>query len=84
MLPDEYIDVGARNVTPVCPVRSRIGLGFNLANGKALRLALTESDARFIHASLADYISDLAATQSPGSALMPSAPMSVPSDGVKV
>ena len=60
MLPDEYIDVGARNVTPVCPVRSRIGLGFNLANGKALRLALTESDARFIHASLADYISDLA------------------------
>lgn len=84
MLPKVYIDAASRNVTPFCPARNRFGVGFNLPNGEVLRLALDLQGAQFLRDSLAVYISDLAVTQSSGLALIPSVPMSVPSDGVKV
>jgi hypothetical protein len=81
-LPAIYFDAGLRNVTPVCPDRRRIGLGFDM-DDLPVRVALTLADAVALRTTLDDYISSFAATQSPGSALSPSVSVSVPSEGVK-
>lgn len=40
MLPEIYRDASLRNTTPVCPTRDRLGVGFELADGTVVRLAL--------------------------------------------
>lgn len=82
MLPNSYIDAGVRCVLPVCPERTRIGVAFDLDCGPVVRLALAPQAAITLHAMLGDYINSLALTQSPGSLLSPSEPVSVPSEGV--
>ena len=82
MLPPIYIDASIRNVTPVCPATDRIGFGFDFADQPPVRLALSRSAAAFLQRCLNDYINSPAGSRSPGSELMPSAPISVPPDGV--
>ena len=77
-----YQDAGWRNVTPVCPQTTRIGIGFDVATGP-VRLALSLEHATELVACLDGYIKAFAGSQSCGSGLMSSAPKSVPSDGVK-
>lgn len=83
MLPNSYIDAGVRCVLPVCHERSRLGVAFDLDCGPVVRLALTPQGVKTLQAMLGDYINSLALTQSPGSLLSPSEPVSVPSEGVK-
>ncbi len=83
MLPTIYKDALVRCVTQVCPSRLRIGVGFDIGESTPLHLALDLVDARDLVLLLEDYISFFAGSQSPGSELSPSAPVSVPSDGVK-
>lgn len=82
MLPASYIQADTRNVTPVCPQTQRIGIGFYLMTGGVVRMALSLKDARWLRDCLNGYINSPAGTQSPGSELSPSVPMSVPSEGV--
>lgn len=86
MLPPIYVDATLRNVTPVCPTRQRFGLGFEVDAGGGhnmmVRVAITTAQAEFLQAALGDYISSLAGSQSAGSELSPSDPVSVPSEGV--
>lgn len=84
MLPATYINTSAHNVTPLCPVRERLGVGLQLESGEVLRLALTEQSAVFLLKALADYVKSPAGCQSPMSDEIPSAPKSVPSDGENV
>lgn len=84
MLPTVYTDALVRAVTPVCPCRLRMGLAFDLPDGQVVRLALNEESVRFLRACLDDYSSSFAGTQSPGSPLISSESMSVPSEGEKV
>lgn len=84
MLTSIYLDASARNVTPLCPQRNRLGVGFELESGEVLRLALTPEDAGTLAQVLADYVKSPAGSQSPTSPLMPSDPRSTPSEGVKV
>lgn len=56
MLPATYINASAHNVTPLCPVRGRLGVGLQLEGGEVLRLALTEQSAAFLLKALADYV----------------------------
>jgi hypothetical protein len=82
MLPVSYIISTVRNVTPVCQHTQRIGIGFDLATGDVLRVALDEQHARDMCDLLNAYINSRAGSHSLGSALSPSEPMSVPSEGV--
>lgn len=84
MLPISYDDASVRNVTPVCPSRLRIGIGFDIGDPTPtpLRVALDLEDARQLVVLLQSYINSFAGSQSPGSELSPSALVSVLSDGV--
>lgn len=82
MLPPIYIDASVRNITEVCIAKQRLGIGFDVAFGHPIRLAITPESAKFLRDALDLYISSFAGTQSSTSELMPSEPMSVPSDGV--
>ena len=84
MLPLQYADVELRNVTPVCPGRHRIGVGFDVLQpgGGCIRLALNLATATVLADLLQACISSFAGSQSAGSELSPSAPVSVPSEGV--
>ena len=84
MLPYLYIDANLRNVTPICPERNRLGIGFDLPFNKLVRVAITQDQAKVLRTVLDDYISSFAGSQSPGSELIPSVSISVPSDGVNV
>lgn len=81
MLPPIYFDADVRNVTPVCPDRKRIGIGFDM-DELPVRVALTLAGAKCLRTLIDDYINSFARTQSDGSLLIPSEPKSVPSDGV--
>lgn len=83
-LPDVYADGQWRNVTPVCAVRQRIGVGVDVPGRGTVRLALTLEDARALSELLALYTKSPGGSQWPMSLLSPSDPKSVPSDGVKV
>ena len=82
MLPISYDDASVRNVTPVCPSRLRIGIGFDIEGRETVRVALTVQCAQFILQGLQDYIRSEAGNQSATSSLICSAPRSDPSDGV--
>ncbi|MGV0960128.1 MAG: hypothetical protein ACOYB1_09855 [Limnohabitans sp.] len=84
MLKSSYVDAKLRNVTPVCPCRDRLGLGFVLPDSQLLRLALSTADALALQRCLDDYTKSAAGCQSPESSLMPNNPKSVPSDGMNV
>lgn len=84
MLKAEYMEATVHNVTPVCTVRERLGLGIRRADGSVLRFALDAAGVELLRAALADYCQSPAGTQSPMSPLMSSNPKSVPSEGVKV
>lgn len=83
MLPAVWQDAHLRNTTPVCPVRKRIGIGFDIPNQGTVRIALTLAEAQALQEDLALYIKSRASTQSDGSELSPSEPVRVPSEGVK-
>ena len=83
-LPNIYLDAAWRNVTPVCPDRNHLGVGFDIPGTGPVRFALTLADAQWLVASLDDYIKLAAGTQSPMSALIPNSSISVPSDGENV
>ncbi len=82
MLPNTYTDAGVRVITPVCPRRQRLGIGFDVAGMLPVRVAITPEAAEFLLGELASYISSFAGSQSSGSELIPSEPVSVPSEGV--
>lgn len=82
MLSKSFDQATLRVVTPVCHVTGRIGLAFN-AGADVVRLALDVRDALVLCDLVRNYVSSRGSDQSPGSALISSAPMSVPSDGVK-
>ena len=82
MLPAIYTDAGVRVITPVCPQRQRLGIGFDIPGMLPWRVAITPEAAEFLLGELASYISSFAGSQSSGSELIPSEPMSVPSEGV--
>lgn len=82
MLTSSYIDAGTRCVLPFCPDRGRLGLAFDVLGQPTVRLALTPLDAVSLRNCLTGYINSLAGSHSDASELMPSAPVSVPSDGV--
>lgn len=84
MLPLIYTNAQARNVTPVCAVRDRLGVGFELESGEVVRLAISRQNADALAQMLADYVKSPAGSQSPMSQEIPSEPRSVPSEGVKV
>lgn len=81
MLPDSYVDADTRCVLPFCPKRERLGIAFNVFGQPTIRLALTPLQASNLRTCLDDYISSFAGSQSPGSELSPSDPVSVPSEG---
>lgn len=57
-LPAIYLDAKARNVTPFCPGRDRLGLGFDIPGQEPVRVALTLESARFLQTSLEEYIKE--------------------------
>lgn len=83
-LPAIYLDASAHGVMPVCPLRQRLGVAFVIEGQAPVRIALDERAARFYKACLDDYLAEFAGNQSDKSSLMPSAAVSVPSEGVKV
>lgn len=52
-LPGLYVDAQWRNVTPLCAVRQRIGVGVDVPGHGTVRLALTLDDARALAQALA-------------------------------
>lgn len=57
MLPERYRDAEWRNTAAsICPARGRIGIGFQLASGEAVRLALDADSARHLVETLNDAI----------------------------
>jgi hypothetical protein len=83
-IPHAYQDAVVRCVLPVCTAAGRIAFAFDTAAGQTLRLSVSVEQAAWLAGCLSGYMSEAARTQSPGSALMPSEPMSVPSEGGKV
>lgn len=83
-IPPSYQDAVVRCVLPVCTASGRIAFAFDAADGQTLRFAVPLAQAEWMARNLLDYMSEAARTQSPGSALMSSDPMSVPSGGGKV
>lgn len=75
MLPSSYRGAALRCVQPVCPVRGRIGIAFNVLEDSRpiVRVALEVGEAILLRDCLTDYINSAAGTQSPGSALIDSA-----------
>lgn len=59
MLPTIYTSAAVRNVTPVCPVRRRLGLGIDMPDGSVLRVALDEASVALLRAALDDYFTGL-------------------------
>ena len=57
-LPAIYLDAKARNVTPFCESRRRVGLGFDIPGQEPVRVALTLESARFLQTSLEEYIKE--------------------------
>lgn len=84
-LPSIYQDAALRNVTRCCGGRARFGVGFDVAGAAApVRVALSLADARFLADELAGYLAAATGDQSAMSSLMPSAAVSVPSEGENV
>jgi hypothetical protein len=81
MLPPIYLDADARNVTPACPIRQRVGLGFDIPGQPTIRIAITLEHAAFLARYLNAYVKSAAGDQAPISRLISSEPMSVPSEG---
>lgn len=79
-LPASYQDAAVRAVTPMCPVRGRLGVAFDIG-ASVFRLALDEASARTLRADLNDYLTRV---HSGRSGEMPQAPGSTPLDGEKV
>lgn len=79
-LPASYQDAAVRAVTPMCPVRGRLGVAFDIG-ASVFRLALDEASARSLRADLNDYLTRV---HSGRSGEMPQAPGSTPLDGEKV
>lgn len=50
-LPASYQDAAVRAVTPMCPVRGRLGVAFDIG-ASVFRLALDEASARSLRADL--------------------------------
>lgn len=81
LLPPIYLDADVRNITPVCPGRARLGLGFDIAGQNTVRMAITMDHAQFLRDYLNDYINASAGTQKPMSELILSSSKAVPSEG---
>ena len=79
-LPASYQHAAVRAVTPMCPVRGRLGVAFDIG-ASVFRLALDEASARSLRADLNDYLTRV---HSGRSGEMPQAPGSTPLDGEKV
>lgn len=79
-LPASYQDAAVRAVTPICPVRGRLGVAFDIG-ASVFRLALDEASARTLRDGLKDYLTRV---HSGRSGEMPQAPGSTPFDGEKV
>lgn len=77
----DYLDATVRCVLPVCGVRLRFALAFDIPGLPPIRLALTPEHAELLATGLRDYINEAAGSQKPMSRLISSDPMSVPSDG---
>lgn len=75
-----YLDATARNVTPFCESRRRVGLGFDIPGQEPVRVALTLESAQFIQTYLESYIKEFAGTQRPMSELTSSNSKSVSSE----
>lgn len=54
-LPASYQDAAVRAVTPICPVRGRLGVAFDVG-ANVYRLALDEASARALRDGLNDYL----------------------------
>ena len=80
-LPGIYLDATVRNITPLCSVRSRLGLGFDMPGQAPIRLAITVEHAAQLLTALQDYMKLAAGSQSPMSPLISSESRSVPSEG---
>lgn len=83
-LPRSYLDASVRAVLPVCPGRQRFGIGIDIPGQPTVRVALDQRSAQLLLDAVADYVKSFAGNQSPGSSLIPSVAVSVPSDGVNV
>ena len=61
-IPDIYSRASLRNVTPADPAAAdgagEIGIGFTLADGSTLRLAVPLASAQFLLESLLTYLDD--------------------------
>lgn len=79
-LPASYQDAAVRAVTPMCPVRGRLGVAFDIG-ASVFRLALDETSARSLRDDLNDYLTRV---HSGRSGEMPQAPGSTPMEGEKV
>lgn len=54
-LPASYQDAAVRAVTPICPVRGRLGVAFDIG-ASVFRLALDEASAQTLRDGLNDYL----------------------------
>lgn len=80
-LPAVYVTARFRNVTPVDEFTQEIGIGFDLADGTVLRLALPVTAAQKLAECLADYLN---LSHSGRSGEMASDPKLMPEGGEKV
>ena len=64
MLPAIYLNANLRNITPLCPNRLRMGLGFDLPGQPVTRLAIDLANAQFLRDELDGYIKSFTGTQS--------------------
>lgn len=85
--PASYMPAAWRGVLPHDPAADCVGVSFTVGGDIVVRLALPTADVRHLVDALLLVLPDQgdvdAGDQSPGSALIPSVPRSVPSGGVK-
>lgn len=60
MTPTSCSDASWRCTLPFDPDRGRVGIGLNLADGSALRVALDRASAMHLAETLRDYLSEAA------------------------
>lgn len=80
-IPDCYIHAEWRNTTPLDSETQRIGVGFDLEEGKPSRLSLSLKSAENLKDTLCDYLKNVHSAKSYG---IPSLPGSIPDEGEKV
>lgn len=85
-IPAAYSEALLYCVLPPCTHSGRQALAFQLASGEVQRFSITAKDADTLSRLLTNYFGDIvkAGIQSRGSELIPSAPMSMPSDAGQI